>query len=78
MMARSQPDPSALREALADAGIACEVAIDGRLALLRAARGTTVDWPRLADLTVELARAAGFTHAAVELTPDDAASLHRD
>ena len=82
----------ALRQALADAGIACEVEAHDRLAVLvpdddaSAARLVAADGRRRA---ASLAREHGFTHAALELRDGDRiggpqdfagerAPLHRD
>lgn len=79
MIRPTTPDPDGLRAALAQAGVpGCEIVADGRLAVIRMAPDAQVDWARMADTAVDLARAAGFTHAALELPPDDAAPVHRD
>ena len=59
----------ALERALADVGIACEVEVQGKLAVLLA---TDDAMARLTDdatrrLAVDLARTMGFTHVAIEL-----------
>lgn len=74
-----------LQRALAAMGMACDVEVDGRLALLMHARtpDAPVQWERLQDPAVRhelaaLAAAHGFSHVAVELEADGASGDDAD
>jgi len=74
-----------LQRALAAMGMACDVEVDGRLALLVRARtpDAPVQWDRLQEPALRrelaaLAAAHGFSHVAVELEADGAPGYDAD
>lgn len=72
------PDARALAAALADAGLRAEVDAEGTLAVLRAGPAAFAPLAAQRARVVAMARAHGFTHAALELpVADDAASPPR-
>jgi hypothetical protein len=73
---RGPPDATALAGALAGVGIAADVEVEGTLAVLRPAPGALAPLAAARAEVVAMARAHGFTHAAVELPRDRDAAAH--
>jgi hypothetical protein len=61
----------ALRAVLATVGVRCSVTVDGTLAILTAESALPPLDRSCRTRIVEAARAAGFTHVALELVPDE-------
>ena len=71
---RAPPDAAALAAALAGAGLVADVEVDGTLAVLRPDPGALAGLAAARAAVVAMARAHGFTHAALELPAGDTAA----
>jgi hypothetical protein len=65
-------DPSALRAALGELGLICDVEVAGGLAILVPRAGASAVTRAVRTEVARLGRACGFTHVALEIEPAEA------